>query len=50
MMSQGGISKATKTLHLSEDIFAGMEAVLRGHRIVHREYYQVACSTDRAQT
>ena len=30
MMQQGGVSKATKTLNLSEDIFAGMDFVLRG--------------------
>ena len=41
MMAQGGVSKATKSLNLSEDIFAGMEATLRGEPIVHREYYQV---------
>lgn len=29
-MQQGGVSKATKTLNLSEDIFAGMDFVLRG--------------------
>ena len=30
MMQQGGVSKATKTLNLSEDIFAGMDFLLRG--------------------
>ena len=35
------LQKATKSLNLSEDIFAGMEATLRGEPIVHREYYQV---------
>jgi hypothetical protein len=40
MIGQGGISKGTKTLNLSEDIFAGKDATLRGHTIVHREYYQ----------
>ena len=38
---QGGVSKATKGLNLSEDVFTGMEAVLRGQTVVHREYYQV---------
>jgi hypothetical protein len=41
LMAQGGLSKATKGLNLSEDVFAGMDAQLRGHNIVHREYFQV---------
>lgn len=40
-VSQGGISKATRGLNLSEDIFAGMDAMLRGHTVVHREYFMV---------
>jgi hypothetical protein len=43
---QGGISKATKKLNVSEDIFAGMDATLRGRSIVHREYYQVGKGRD----
>ena len=46
MMAQGGVSKATRGLNLSEDIFAGMDATLRGHSIVHREYYQVGKGRD----
>ena len=44
MMQQGGVSKATKTVNLSEDIFAGMDFTLRGNgrTIVHREYLHVA--------
>merc|ERR1719409_1682639 len=30
IMQQGGVSKATKTVNLSEDIFAGMDLTLRG--------------------
>jgi 1,3-beta-glucan synthase len=41
MMAQGGVSKATKGLNLSEDVFAGMDLTLRGGNIVHREYLQV---------
>mmetsp|Transcript_26339 Transcript_26339/g.77317 ORF Transcript_26339/g.77317 Transcript_26339/m.77317 type:complete len:2722 (+) Transcript_26339:41-8206(+) len=41
MMAQGGLSKATKGLNLSEDVFAGMDLILRGGNIVHREYLQV---------
>eukprot|EP00966_Prymnesium_polylepis_P016761 386749-Prymnesium_polylepis.1 len=40
LIAQGGMSKATKNLNLSEDIFAGMDAQLRGKSIVHREYFQ----------
>ena len=46
MMAQGGVSKATKALNLSEDIFAGMDATLRGHTIIHRSYYQVGKGRD----
>jgi len=48
MMQQGGVSKATKTLHLSEDIFAGMDFTLRGagRSIVHREYFHVSKGRD----
>ena len=31
--SNGGVSKATKSLHLSEDIFGGMNIVLRGGKV-----------------
>jgi len=46
MMHQGGVSKATQTIHLSEDIFAGMDFVLRGGSIRHREYFHVAKGRD----
>ena len=46
MIGQGGISKATKKLNVSEDIFAGMDATLRGRTIVHREFYQVGKGRD----
>ena len=46
MMAQGGISKATRGLNLSEDIFAGMDAMLRGQTVVHREYCQVGKGRD----
>lgn len=32
--------KATRGLNLSEDVFTGMDAVLRGQTVVHREYFQ----------
>merc|ERR1719277_2268521 len=48
MMQQGGVSKATKTLNLSEDIFAGMDFTLRGNgrTIHHQEYFHLAKGRD----
>jgi 1,3-beta-glucan synthase len=48
MMQQGGISKATKTVNLSEDIFAGMDFTLRGagRDIRHAEYFHVSKGRD----
>merc|ERR1719330_1545728 len=48
MMQQGGVSKATKTLNLSEDIFAGMDFMLRGNgrKIRHCEYFYLAKGRD----
>lgn len=46
MCTRGGVSKAQKGLHLNEDIYAGMTAVLRGGRIKHCEYYQCGKGRD----
>lgn len=48
MMQQGGVSKATKTVNLSEDIFAGMDFTLRGEgrSIKHSEYFHLAKGRD----
>jgi hypothetical protein len=48
MMQQGGVSKGTKTLNLSEDIFAGMDFTLRGEgrTIKHAEYFHLAKGRD----
>ena len=46
MTTRGGISKAQKGLHLNEDIYAGMTAMLRGGRIKHCEYYQCGKGRD----
>ena len=35
------MSKASKEVNLSEDVFAGYKTVLRGGRVVFREYHQV---------
>jgi hypothetical protein len=48
IMQQGGVSKATKTVNLSEDIFAGMDFTLRGdgRNIKHAEYFHVVKGRD----
>lgn len=46
MTTRGGVSKAQKGLHLNEDIYAGMNAVLRGGRIKHCEYFQCGKGRD----
>jgi callose synthase len=45
-MSRGGISKASKGINLSEDIFAGFNSVLRGGSVRFREYIQVGKGRD----
>lgn len=46
MSTRGGVSKAQGGLHLNEDIYAGMTAMLRGGRIKHSEYYQCGKGRD----
>ena len=46
MTTRGGVSKAQKGLHLNEDIYAGMNALVRGGRIKHCEYYQCGKGRD----
>lgn len=46
MTTRGGLSKAQKGLHLNEDIYAGMNAICRGGRIKHSDYYQCAKGRD----
>lgn len=46
MTTRGGVSKAQKGLHLNEDIYAGMNALLRGGRIKHCEYNQCGKGRD----
>lgn len=46
MTTRGGVSKAQKGLHLNEDIYAGMNALLRGGRIKHCEYTQCGKGRD----
>jgi callose synthase len=40
-LSRGGISKASKTINISEDIFAGFNCTERGGTVTHHEYIQV---------
>lgn len=46
MTTRGGVSKAQKGLHLNEDIYAGMNAVMRGGQIKHCEYMQCGKGRD----
>ncbi|KAK3424620.1 hypothetical protein EUGRSUZ_F01403 [Eucalyptus grandis] len=40
-ITRGGISKASKTINLSEDVFAGFNSTLRRGSITYHEYMQV---------
>mmetsp|Transcript_102536 Transcript_102536/g.258317 ORF Transcript_102536/g.258317 Transcript_102536/m.258317 type:complete len:1585 (-) Transcript_102536:49-4803(-) len=46
MLQQGGVSKATRGLNLSEDVFAGMDLTLRGGWTAYREYFHVGKGRD----
>ncbi|XP_028751937.1 callose synthase 7 [Neltuma alba] len=45
-ITRGGISKASKVINLSEDVFAGFNSTLRGGLITHHEYIQVGKARD----
>ncbi|KAI3712123.1 hypothetical protein L1987_70672 [Smallanthus sonchifolius] len=45
-LTRGGISKASKTINLSEDIFAGYNTTLRRGHITYHEYIQVGKGHD----
>ncbi|KAK2445017.1 callose synthase [Trifolium repens] len=45
-ITRGGISKASRGIHLSEDIFAGFNSTLRRGNITHHEYIQVGKGRD----
>ena len=40
-LSRGGVSKASKEINLSEDVFAGYKTALAAGSVVFREYMQV---------
>eukprot|EP00953_Heterococcus_sp_UTEX-ZZ885_P000789 949-Heterococcus_DN1.PRE.1 len=45
-MTRGGVSKASKGINLSEDIFAGYNNCIRGGQVQFREYAQVGKGRD----
>ena len=42
----GSVSKSSKTVCVSEDVYGGINACLRGGRIVYREYLLVGKGKD----
>ncbi|GBG74977.1 hypothetical protein CBR_g19490 [Chara braunii] len=45
-ITRGGMSKASKTINVSEDIYAGFNTTLRGGSVTHHEYIQVGKGRD----
>jgi len=45
-LTRGGVSKASKEINLSEDIFAGFNCTLRRGSVTHHEYMQVGKGRD----
>ncbi|KAF3786088.1 Callose synthase 5 [Nymphaea thermarum] len=45
-ITRGGISKASRGINLSEDIFAGFNSILRRGNVTHHEYIQVGKGRD----
>ena len=45
-LTRGGISKASKTINLSEDVFAGFNSTLRKGYVTYHEYMQVGKGRD----
>ncbi|PIN25627.1 1,3-beta-glucan synthase/callose synthase catalytic subunit [Handroanthus impetiginosus] len=45
-LTRGGISKASRTINLSEDVFAGYNSTLRRGYVTHHEYIQVGKGRD----
>ncbi|PIA41499.1 hypothetical protein AQUCO_02200132v1 [Aquilegia coerulea] len=45
-ITRGGVSKASKIINLSEDIFSGFNSTLRGGYVTHHEYIQVGKGRD----
>ena len=45
VMTRGGVSKATKGFHISEDVFAGYNHVIRGGKVKFKEF--ISCGKGR---
>ncbi|KAI3515449.1 hypothetical protein L1887_14345 [Cichorium endivia] len=45
-LTRGGLSKASRLINLSGDIFAGFNCMLRGGNVTHHEYIQVGKGQD----
>ncbi|GAV73698.1 LOW QUALITY PROTEIN: Glucan_synthase domain-containing protein/DUF605 domain-containing protein/FKS1_dom1 domain-containing protein, partial [Cephalotus follicularis] len=45
-LTRGGVSKSSKVINLSEDIFAGFNSTLREGNVTHHEYIQVGKGRD----
>lgn len=45
-LTRGGVSKASKVINLSEDIFTGFNSILREGNVTHHEYIQVGKGRD----
>ncbi|KAF0934523.1 hypothetical protein E2562_025619 [Oryza meyeriana var. granulata] len=45
-LTRGGVSKASRIINLSEDIFAGFNSTLREGNVTHHEYMQVGKGRD----
>ncbi|PQM43269.1 hypothetical protein Pyn_19559 [Prunus yedoensis var. nudiflora] len=45
-LTRGGVSKASKVINLSEDIFAGFNSTVREGSVTHHEYIQVGKGRD----
>lgn len=45
-LTRGGISKASRVINISEDIFAGFNCTLRGGNVTHHEYVQIGKGRD----
>jgi hypothetical protein len=46
VITEGGMSKASRGINLSEDVFAGFNATIRGHNVGFKEYAQVGKGRD----
>ncbi|KAL1503395.1 hypothetical protein AB1Y20_011446 [Prymnesium parvum] len=46
VQSNGGVSKSSKTLHISEDVFGGINCVLRGGQVDYVEFISVGKGRD----